>query len=176
MRLFFGKALVVLGVSFSQHLVYAEDAVEPIYVVDMQRVISESVMGKAAKNTLEAEIKKREGQLQKLSGDLKALKGDLEKQAALLSPEALKEKRESLEKKEREFQRTFQDQREEIGKKNNEEIGKVVKQIDLVVQEIAKERGYRFIMERDSRVVIYADKRLDLTDEVVEALDSKKVG
>ncbi len=140
---------------------YAE-ALKSIHVVDMQR-------------NIEGDIKKKEAQLQKLQGDLKAMKADLDKQASLLSADAIKGKQESFVKKEREFQRAFQDHRDELGKKNNEAIGNIVKEIDSIIKEIASENGYQIVVEKDSRFVVYAASQLDISDQVIKTLDKKKL-
>lgn len=154
----------------------AESASDQIYVVDMQRVINESVIGKAARSNLESDAKKGQGKLEKLKQEVMGLRQSLEKQGSLLSSEAMQGKAESLGKKERELGRALQDQREELARKNNQEIKKVVDEIDKVVRELAKKKGYRFIIERDQQFVVYAEKDLDLTDEVISILDDKKVG
>lgn len=173
---FFPLFILVSSVLFAASATQARaEEVDAIYFVDMQRVINESIIGKAAKSDLEAEVKKREAGLAKLQGDFKALRADVEKQASLLSAEALKGKQDAVEKKGRELERAMQDQREELTKKNNEAVGKVVQEVDAVISELAKDKGYKMIMEKDARLVVYADKSLDLSDEIIKTLDSKKV-
>lgn len=151
------------------------EALKSVHVVDMQKVINDSIAGKAARNDMEGEIKKKEGALQKMQNDLKSMKEDLDKQSALLSADALKGKQDTFAKKEREFQRAFQDNREDLGKRNNEAIGKIVKEIDAIIKDLAASKGYQLVVEKDTRFVIYADPEFDITDQVIKALDSKKL-
>jgi outer membrane protein len=150
-------------------------AAEPVYVVDMQRVISESIMGKAAKADMEAELKKREGSLTKTQNDLKAMKADIDKQASVLSKDAMKAKQEALMAKDREFQRSFQENREALAKKNNEAIGAIIKDIDAIIKDLSKENSYKIVLEKDQRFVLYIDESYDLTDKVIKALNDKKL-
>jgi outer membrane protein len=150
-------------------------AAEPVYVVDMQRVISESIMGKAAKADMEAELKKREGALTKTQNDLKAMKADIDKQASVLSKDAMKAKQEALMAKDREFQRSFQENREALAKKNNEAIGAIIKDIDAIIKDLSKENSYKIVLEKDQRFVLYIDESYDLTDKVIKALNDKKL-
>jgi outer membrane protein len=150
-------------------------AAEPVYVVDMQRVISESIIGKAAKADMEAELKKREGSLTKTQNDLKAMKADIDKQASVLSKDAMKAKQEALMAKDREFQRSFQENREALGKKNNEAIGAIIKDIDAIIKDLSKENSYKIVLEKDQRFVLYIDDSYDLTDKVIKALNDKKL-
>jgi outer membrane protein len=158
-------------------LVHAQPVVasEPVYVVDMQKIISESIMGKAAKADMEVELKKREGSLTKAQNDLKALKADLDKQASVLSKDAIKSKQETLMNKDREFQKNFQENREALAKKNNEAISTIVKEIDQIVKELAKENSYKLILEKDQRFVLFIDDQYDLTDKVIKILNDKKI-
>ncbi len=159
--------------------VRAEDGVaieQPVYVIDMQKAVAQSVMGKAAKSTVEAEIKKREAGLQAANAEIVKLKGDLGKQAALLSPEALAVKRDALDKKQKDLERKLQDMREELSKINNRELGKIVREIDVVVKDLAKKNNYKMIIERDPRLVTYINPDYDITEQVIEALDSRKMG
>lgn len=147
-----------------------------VYVVDMQRVINESLVGKAARSNLEADAKKREAVLEKSRKELAKLGEDLQKQGALLSADALEEKRRVYAKRERDFQRLVEDQRAEVGKRQDAEMVKVIKEIDAAIAEVGAKGGYPFIIEKDPRLVLHANARLDLTAEVVKALDAKKVG
>ena len=78
---------------------------QTIAVVDTQRIVNESIVGKAARNNLEVEIKKGQAKLAQLKGDFEKQKSDLEKQAAILSGAALEAKREALSKKQVDLQR-----------------------------------------------------------------------
>jgi Skp family chaperone for outer membrane proteins len=68
-----------------------------------------------------------------------------------------------------------QDLQDDLARKNDAEISKVIEQISLVVKELAKAKGYTFVFERDKQLVVYSSERIDITPEVVEALDKKKV-
>lgn len=148
---------------------------QTIAVVDTQRIVNESIVGKAARNNLEVEIKKGQAKLAQLKGDFEKQKSDLEKQAAILSGAALEAKREALSKKQVDLQRAYQDTQEQLARDNEREISKVVKQISTVVEELAKDRGYDFVFERDRQAVVFYSEKVDITAEVVQLLDKQKV-
>jgi outer membrane protein len=154
----------------------AWSADKAVYVVDMQRVINESLAGKAARSNLEADAKKREVVLDRSRQELTKLQEDLAKQGSLLSASALEEKRQMFAKKERDFGRLLQDQRAEMAKRQEVEMAKVIKEIDAVIAAIGANGDYPFIIEKDPRLVLHATERLDLTGEVVKELNAKKVG
>lgn len=148
---------------------------ETVAIVDTQKVISESIIGKAAKNNLEGQIKKGQAKLTALKSDFDKQKAELEKQSSILSGAALDTRREALRKKQEDFQRAYQEIQEKLAKSNETELKKVVDQVNDVVEDLADQRGYKFVFERDRQAVLYASDRIDITDEVVKILDKKKV-
>ncbi len=148
---------------------------EEIAIVDVQKVVNESIIGKAAKSNVEAQIQKAKVRMSNVQAELEKGKADLQKQSSVLSGSALEERREVLEKKQREAQRTFQDVQEQVAKTNEKEIRKVIEEVDKVVKELADERGFSFVFEKDRQAVIYASARIDITQDVIRILDKKKV-
>lgn len=146
-----------------------------VAVVDVQRVVNESIIGKAAKKNVEIVVSESKVKLSALQSDLQRRTSELDKQASILSKAALEERREVLAKQQRELQRKYQDLQEEIGRRNNDELSRVVKQITDAIEQLAEEKGYVAVFEKDKRVVVYTSPRLDVTDTVIKSLDSKKI-
>jgi outer membrane protein len=169
------KTLYVFLCFFVVALSVQSSVAEDIAIVDTQKVLNESIIGKAAKSNLEGRIKKAQAKVVQLQGDFERQRADLAKQSAILSGSALEAKRDALEKKSLELRRLAQDTQEELAKANEEEIGKVVSQIAEVVQEVAADKGLRFVFEKDRRTVLYSSDRIDISSDVVKILDKKKV-
>jgi len=172
-RNLFGGLAFVVTILFALSPAFAD---KPRYaVVDTQRIINESIIGQAARNTIEAQVKKEQAKLSVLKGDFEKQRSDLEKQGSILSESALAEKQEALNKKGLELQRQAQDVQEELARKNESEISKLVGQVGSVVKDIASDRGYTFVFERDKQSLVYAAEDIDITSEVIKILDEKKV-
>jgi outer membrane protein len=165
-------AFVMAGAVCSVSVASAD---EDIAVVDVQKVVNESIIGKAAKNNLEGEIKKAKIKLSNLQSDFEKSRTDLEKQAGVLSDKALAERREGLVKKQRDAQKLFQDAQTQLAKKNEDEIRKVLEEIRSVVEDVADDREFEFVFEKDRQSVVFAADRIDITSEVIKRLDKKKV-
>ncbi len=146
-----------------------------IAIVDVQRVVNESIIGKAARSNLEKEMQKAKVKLSTLQADFEKQKSDLDKQSAVLSGAALEERKEALAKKQRDVQRTYQDMQEQLARLNDKEIKAVVDEVNSVVKELASDRSYEFVFEKDRQAVVYAAPNLDITQEVIAKLDKKKV-
>lgn len=148
---------------------------EVVAIVDTQWVLNQSIVGKAARSNLEGRVKKAQAALGQRKADFDKERSALEKQAKILSGSALEAKKEALGKKQVELQRAYQDAQEELAKANEQEIGKVVKEIHAAVQEVAQERKMTFVFEKDRQTVLYASDRIDISADVVKILDKKKV-
>jgi outer membrane protein len=161
------------------------DAVRParIAVVDMQRISSETLLGKsyaarieALKNEIDAAGTRKQGDLQKLDADLKALQDDFQKQSAVLSPEASDKKQQEIVKKQRERQAFVEDGQAELQRMRDRAQDQAQKienefqaKIKPYVDAVAKEKGIDILL--DSRVVLGAGKEFDISPEVIVKAD-----
>ena len=163
--------LGLIGILVGARPCYAAE----IAVVDTQKVLNECIIGKAARSNLEGRVKKAQAKLVQLKGDFEKQRDDLAKQSTILHGSALDAKKEALQKKQVEIQRLAQDAQEELARANEQEISQVVSQIGEAVQEVAKERNFTFVFEKDKQTVLYASDRIDISADVVKILDKKKV-
>lgn len=168
--------LLVLGLGSSAVAEEYSKSKDPIYVVDMQKVFIESIAGKAASNNLQEQVKKKRVVLEKQKLEIDSLKQDIEKQGSLLSESALQTKQDALMKKSRDFERALQDQKEEMSVKNKEAMEKVLKSINETIKELSAKNNYKIVLEKDLRVVIYADSKFDISNDVIKLLNEKHVG
>lgn len=146
-----------------------------VYVVNIQKVINDSVPGKAAKNVVEQELNERRGRLEKLGAEMKALSEELEKQRAVLSEAAFQEKGEKILKQRKELERAANDLREEIARKRDSELNRIVKAIRETVEGVAKEEGYPFVIEKEPGLVLFASDKIDITDRIIDEINDKEI-
>ena len=169
--------------------VLAQDAPKQpkIAVIDMQKVSSESILGKGyaaqleqLKNEIDAEGNKKQGELSKLDAGIKALQDELDKQGSVLSPEAADKKRQDIVKKTRERQAYLEDGQAELQRMreraqqqaqnlNNEFQVKMKPHIDAVV----KEKNIDILLTSDAAVFMSRD--FDISrDVIVKSDDAEK--
>jgi outer membrane protein len=149
---------------------------QPVYVIDMQRIVAESIAGKAARNNVEEAARKKQAALKSFEVKFTAEREKLAKQKSILSGDAFEEKLAALKKRELELKRKAQDSQEELSRLSQKQLGVVVDAADDVIKELGKEKGYAFILERDPRLVVYTNEDYDLTQTVIDLLDKKKIG
>jgi len=133
--------------------------------VDMKQVLDNAPQVLAGREKLDLEFRPRnetiefqERQVQTMEDRL-AL-GDLTEDARLRLERELREMR-------RNVNRQKEDLRDELSFRRTEEVQKLEDQINLAVQEIARDNGYDLIL---SSPVIYADPTLDITQLILEQL------
>lgn len=141
--------------------------------VDMQKAIQSTKAGQKAKKGLEAEFEKRKKNLQKKEAELKKMGEELEKQAMVLSDDVRAKKQKEFQEKMMEFQQTVQKNQQEIQQEERKLTEPIVKKLQSVIEDMAKKDSYTVIMERRENGVIWAQKELDITDQVVKAFEAK---
>jgi outer membrane protein len=148
-----------------------------IAFVDVQRVLARSAGGAVAREQMEKERAVMQKQVDGHRVEIEKLKEELEKKGQLLSADARKEKQDALERGVRDVRRLVDDLQKELQKKEQELLGKVLRDLDGVIQKVGKEKGYTLIVERKQGGIVYGAAEADLTDEIIRLYDdeSKKV-
>ena len=166
-----GKTLwlvVVVGLMLSAPCFGAD--VAKIGVVDVQKVLLTSSVGKMAKAQINQKAREMESILNEKKDEIQKLKENLEREALVLS-------KEKQEDREREIRIKINDIRE-LKKKYENDLklleGKVVKRIQTdvaeVIQEIGKKEGFLLIIS--NAVVLYSPTSIDITDQLIQAYNA----
>lgn len=145
--------------------------VKEIYVVDVQRVIDESELGKKSKASLEQEVKQREASFQKKAKAFEGEVSSFEKQRASLSPQAAKERAEGLAKRESELRREARTDQEQYARKQEAELEALYSKISAATKKVAKEENYDFVVEKNRLFVVWVDSEYDITDKVIKEMN-----
>jgi len=170
----FMGALAVSLIFFAVSQVLAADAALKIGLVDLYKAVNESEQGKKAKSELESLIKSKQNSLEDKGKAIERIKGELEKKSGVLSADAKKSKEDEFERLTREYQRTAADSQNEVRKKEGELTGRIVKDIRDIITAIAQEEQYTLIIEKAEGLVLFSDKGLDITDKVIQRINSGK--
>jgi len=173
MKIFKILFLIVIVFIVSNGLVSAADSLK-IGVVDLQRCITESVEGKK----IYQELKKKKDEIQKKldvkQEELLKMKEELEKQSMMLSVDAKEDKEKVYERKRREFKYYYDDLSEEMMKAEQEARKLILAELEKIVAEIGAKDKYHMVFERRSGGLMYIDKTIDITVDVLKAYDQSK--
>jgi outer membrane protein len=172
MKLFFVAVSLVIGLS---GLAYAQSAVKVGYI-DLQRVIRESQAGKSARVSFEREFQEKRNIIEQKKQRLDSLKQDFLSQGTIKSEQGTKDKAEQIEQLEKEYNRTRDDFRDELQRRDLELTQKILSELENVIKQIGDSEGYSLIFEKTEAGIVFAGKGVDLTDKLIQAYDSRKSG
>ncbi|MBI2987246.1 MAG: OmpH family outer membrane protein [Deltaproteobacteria bacterium] len=150
--------------------VWAQETLK-IGVVDIQRVISESEAGKAAKEKFQSQVKKVEANLLKEKQEVEKLKGDLDRKSALLKEEDRRNLEKEIQRRERGYLLSARDSQEELRQREGEMTAEVFKDIVKIVGDVGKGEKFSLIVERSQ--IPYSDDAIDITKKVVDLYNSR---
>jgi outer membrane protein len=142
--------------------------------LDMQRVLNTSEAGKAAKAQLQEKLKKYQEQINAKQAELQKLKNDLEKQGMTLNEVSRAAKEKDYQQKLKDFQRFTKDAEEDLQARDAEFTKKILGMLETIVQDYGKKQGYAMIFDARGAGLLYAAKAVDLTDEILKALNAEQ--
>jgi len=108
--------------------------------------------------------------------EIAQLREELQSQSLMLSEEKLAEKKLVLEQKFKDYQQYMNDvfgENGEAERRNKELTAPIVEKINAIIAQLAEEEGYSIIFDAAQGNIVYAKKALDLTERVLERLQSQ---
>ena len=145
-----------------------------IGVINAQEIIEKTQKGKKVQAKLENLQKQKQQQLENLQKEIVQLQKDLESPA--LNRDTREKKTRELEDKRIDYNRFIQDTQKEMQAKSQQELLTLQKEIMPLIQQIGKAKGFSIIFDMTSSGIAYFDETIDVTDEVVKAVDAKFPG
>ncbi len=148
-----------------------EQSDSKIGIINVQKVVMESKAGKEAREAFERDLGNKRAVLRVKEEDLKKLEAALKEQAVKLTPEERRKKEEEFAQGLKELQRLKQDLEDELKKKDRDLSSSMLKEIFEVTQKVGQEKQFTIILQSGPQI-IYRDKTIDITDEVLKRYDS----
>jgi outer membrane protein len=162
--------LTLLGAS---HFSYAS---VKLGVVDMQKAIQATNMGKTAKTNLEKEFNKKKGELEKEEKAILKLKEEFEKQSLVWNDQTRNKKQGELQQRAQAFQEKMANAQMDIQKKEQELTQPIVDKLKQTIEEVAKAKKMTTVLEKSSNVILYWQADDEITDEVIKKFNEKNKG
>ncbi|KAI3589455.1 OmpH family outer membrane protein [Cupriavidus sp. CER94] len=139
-----------------------------IAAVNSERILRDSQPAKAAQVKLEQEFSKRDRELQDMAQKIKAMADKLDKDTAVLADADRQRRQREVADLDREFQRKQREFREDLNQRRNEELAQVLERANRVIRQLAEQRKYDLIVQE----AVYVNPRIDITDDVMKALNA----
>ncbi len=142
-------------------------------IVDIQRILLHSKVGKEARKSFEKEFKGKQAIIDRKTGQYEKLEKELTKNLSIMNEKTLKQKSEEIENKKKELVRAKEDFSDELRRKQEELKLKIFKQLQGVLDEFGESQGYSVIFDRDAAGVLYMSEAIDVTESVIDLYDRK---
>jgi outer membrane protein len=162
------KFLVSIAVVALAAPMFAQNTPGRVAVVDVQKVLTQSVAGKAAYEKLKKMQDDRVAKAKAMDDEMKKLESDLTTKRISLAEDKLAEMQKQLADKKINMQRFAQDADREIGEARDRELQALQVKIEPVIDSIGKEMGLALIFNKFESGLVYASEAVEITDTVIK--------
>lgn len=163
-------SLVAVSSLFALSQALAQDAGTRVAAVNVEKVFNESNMAKASQTKLENEFVKRQNDIRSSAEKIKAAAEKLDRDSAVMSEADRVRRQRELADQDRELQRKQREYTEDLNQRNFEERAKIAEKANQALKQIAEQRKIDVIIQDPA----YANPKVDVTDDVIKALNSLK--
>jgi outer membrane protein len=147
-------------------------AAEPkIVVVDIQRIMRESLAAKDLKAELESKKNQYQTSINAKKDKLTKEMDDLVKQKNVLAKDALAEKQKSFVAERDAVIKDARDKQISFDNAYKNALGEIQKAVQSIIEDMAKEQGFNMAIPTSQ--LIYASGDFDVSNEVLKRLDKK---
>ncbi len=143
-----------------------------VAIVDLNRLLVESALGKASQTRLQEYFEAKQNELAQEYQALQREQGSLENQRSVLSMDAYTTRRNDLEQRMLRFRQRSEEAEATFKQMQTDETQGFLSQMAPIIKAIGDEGSYTFILRRTAPAVLYYNPTVDITDEVLRRLDA----
>jgi outer membrane protein len=136
-----------------------------IAVIDAQRVVQNSDMGKQALAEIKALRDKKQQEIDQRQSSIQQMQDKVEKQKDILSAEAKEKLNGDITKAVKDLRRFQEDSENEIQSRLGSAIKNIEQRVLPIIQKLGNERGYSIIVSKDQ--LIFFNSKNDITEDVI---------
>ena len=150
----------------------AAQATTKIGVIEVQRIVQDSAMGKESLARVQKAQTGKQEELVRRQKELRDMEQKIQEQNKTLSEDALEKLQKDYQAKALDLKRFQDDAQRELEELQRRELGELEKKVMPVIQQVSKEEGYHLIFNKFQSGLLYADDTVDLTDKVITKFNS----
>lgn len=172
-RLHCAALLVALAV-FLPGAASAADA--RIAFIDSAKLFQQYKLAQEAQQRFDRQVQSWRDEAAEKEKAVKALRDEVKDQAPILSALRRQEREQALQAAIAEYENFIQDvwgPKGRAAQENENSTREIVAQIRTVVDQIAQQKGFDMVLDAAGGSIIYANRDLDLTAEVLQELNNK---
>jgi len=140
--------------------------------IQLQEVAQTSAQGKAFNARVQALQEQKVKELQDKNKQLQAVQDKLDKGASVLADAARASLQAEIEKQQRDIQRFTEDAQQEIMTLTQQLQADFERLLMPVIEKVAKEKQVHFVFDAAQSGLVWADPSMNLTADVIQALDA----
>jgi Skp family chaperone for outer membrane proteins len=180
-RLVFSALILLLLVSANARAADATSSAKPtsppaaalpspvVAVVDVQRILQESLAAQSVQKQLEAQRSKFQTEISAEESELRQAEQDLTKMRGNVGADIYAEKEQQLRQRFSTVERHVQSRRKALDQASTDSMNTVRKSLLEAVGVVAHEHGANLVIVKQQ--VLWSDKAMDITDEVLVRLN-----
>lgn len=143
-----------------------------VAVIDVNRIMTDSQRGKEVLEKIDELQADKAAELKTMNDELAEMQRRYQEGRLSLAEDKLAELEAEIEDKGRAFQRAREDAERLVQKRRAEEIQKVEEAVFPIINDIGEEFGYTLIFNKFQSGLVFAAEEVDVTDLVIQRLDS----
>lgn len=140
--------------------------------VDMTAVLEKSKMGLKVQEQLRKELEPKAAPMREEEKAIREAQANLAREAALMSKDLLEKKQAELKKRIEAFQKAAAPVQEAFMKVQQERSQELMVPAQKALETVAKQKKLGMVIERGQGGVVFVDKALDITDDVIKQMDA----
>ena len=144
-----------------------------IGVVDFQKILETSKVGKAAQTEIKSEGEKMEETLKEKGAEIEALKKKLERDALVVDRDTRAEREREIRIKINDIKALQKKYMSDFRDLEARMIERIRTQLIGIIEEIGKKDGFLLIMEKREAGVLYSPNTVDITEKVIRLYNKK---
>ncbi len=144
--------------------------------IDSIKIFAENKETQEAERVYRQDVQQWEAQKQRMEQELARMGEELNAQSPMLSEEKKQERRLEMQRKMDEYKRFMEETFGDNGlaaKRNKELTQPIVDKINKIIEQIAIQQKYTMVFDVANANIVYADKKLDMTDLVLTELSKR---
>lgn len=163
---------LVFAMSSSSNAARAAEEMK-IGLVDMQKALQTVDAGKKAKAQLEKDVEAKKKEFQSEESAIKKMGEEFKKQSLVMNDEARAKKQGELQERIMKLQEKGAKTEQELRRKEAELTQPILSRLRNVINEVAKQKGYHMVLEKNDNTVLFSQEKDDLTADVISSFNKK---
>lgn len=168
------RRCLLLATGFFMLFTFSAYAQQKIAYIDIKQVIRDSKAGKAANVSFQKEVEAKRVVIEQKRKALEDMRQDVIQNGAVMSETKRRNLAETIEKKQKDLDRTREDIRIELQRKDLELTQNVLKDIEVIVNKIGQDEKFDIIVEKTEAGILYGSSATDITQKVISAYDASR--